>query len=42
MDGTPTIDIIDYDDRYALATVKMWRTSMEQALDITDQHSWDE
>ena len=42
MDGTPTIDIIDYDDRYALATVKMWRASMEQALGITDQHSWDE
>ncbi len=42
MHGKQTITIIDYDDRYALATVQMWRASMEQALGITDPHSWEE
>jgi ribosomal protein S18 acetylase RimI-like enzyme len=42
MHDKQTITIIDYDDRYALATVQMWRASMERALGITDPHSWDE
>lgn len=36
------IVVIDYDNRYALETVQMWRASMEQALGITDRHTWEE
>ena len=36
------INIIDYDDKYALETVQMWRASMERALGVKDQHSWEE
>lgn len=36
------ITIVAYDEKYALATVKMWRASMEQALGIIDHHSWAE
>ena len=41
MNGGP-IEIIQYDEKYALDTVKMWRASMEQALGIKDHHSWQE
>ena len=37
-----TIKVIAYDEKYALATVKMWRASMERALGIKDSHTWDE
>lgn len=36
------IKIIAYDDRYARATVSMWRNSKEQALGVKDVHSFDE
>ncbi len=36
------IDIVDYDPAYALDTVKMWRASMERALDWRDPHTLDE
>ena len=36
------IKIIEYDETYALDTVKMWRASMEQALGVKDPHSWEE
>ncbi len=36
------INIIAYDERYAWPTVRMWRASMERALGITDQHTWEE
>lgn len=36
------IKIIEYDDKYALEAVKMWRASMEKALGIKDHHSWEE
>jgi hypothetical protein len=36
------IKIIQYDEKYALATVKMWRASMEHALGVKDHHSWEE
>lgn len=42
MSDKQAIIITDYNDRYALATVQMWRASMEQALGITDHHSWEE
>jgi ribosomal protein S18 acetylase RimI-like enzyme len=35
----PTIKIIDYNDKYALDTVQMWRESMETALGVKDKHS---
>lgn len=36
------LGIAEYDEKYALATVKMWRASMEKALGIKDSHSWEE
>lgn len=36
------IEITEYDEKYALETVKMWRASMEKALDIKDSHTWEE
>ena len=36
------IKIIPYDEKYALATVQMWRASMERALGIIDTHTWEE
>lgn len=36
------IKIIDYDDKYALDTVRMWRDSKEQALSVKDVHSFDD
>jgi len=36
------IKIIEYDEKYALETVKMWRASMEMALGVKDHHSWEE
>lgn len=37
-----SVKIIEYDNKYALDTVKIWRASMEQALGIKDHHSWQE
>ena len=37
-----SINIIDYDERYAWPTVQMWRASMERALGVKDSHTWDE
>ena len=34
--------IIEYDEEYALETVKMWRASMEKALDMIDPHTYEE
>lgn len=42
MAGIQPIIVIDYNNHYALATVQMWRASMEQALGITDHHTWQE
>jgi ribosomal protein S18 acetylase RimI-like enzyme len=40
---TPSfIKIIDYDDKYALDTIRMWRESKEKALGVKDVHSFDE
>ncbi|MCB0125710.1 MAG: hypothetical protein KDE58_25825, partial [Caldilineaceae bacterium] len=36
------INIIKYDEHHAWSTVRMWRASMERALSITDQHTWEE
>jgi ribosomal protein S18 acetylase RimI-like enzyme len=36
------IKIIEYEEKYALDTVKMWRASMEAALGVKDHHSWAE
>lgn len=36
------IQIIAYDEKYALDTVKMWRASMEKALGVVDHHGWEE
>jgi ribosomal protein S18 acetylase RimI-like enzyme len=36
------IKIIDYDDKYALDTVRMWRDSKEKALGVKDVHSFDD
>lgn len=36
------VKIIEYDEKYALETVKMWRASMEKALGVKDHHSWEE
>ncbi len=36
------IKIIEYNEIYALNTVRMWRASMEAALGIKDTHSWAE
>ena len=36
------IRLIDYDKRYADATVAMWRASKEQALGIPEAHSFDD
>ena len=36
------IEITEYDKKYALETVKMWRASMEKALGIKDSHTWEE
>ena len=33
------IKTIEYDEKYALEIVKMWRASMEKALGIKDHHS---
>lgn len=39
--NTPArIDLIEFDERYAVATVKMWRDSKAQALGIEEQHSF--
>jgi len=40
MDKNPDIRIVEYDEMYALETVKMWRASMERALGIQDKHTW--
>lgn len=37
-----SINIIPYEERYTWPTVHMWRASMERALDIQDQHTWEE
>jgi len=42
MSISTNIKIIDYDDKYALDAVKMWRDSKEQALGIKDVHSFDD
>ncbi len=42
MSEEATINIIDYDPVHALDTVKMWRASMERALQWTDPHTLDE
>ena len=36
------VKIIEYDEKYALETVKMWRASLEKALGVEDRHSWEE
>lgn len=36
------IKLIDYDDKYALDAVRMWRASKEQALGIKDVHDFDD
>ena len=42
MNNRQPIRIIEYDEKYALDTVKMWRASMEEALGVKDNHSWEE
>ena len=42
MNNHSGIRIIEYNEKYALETVKMWRASMEKALQWTDPHSWEE
>jgi ribosomal protein S18 acetylase RimI-like enzyme len=42
MNTRQNIKIIEYDEKYAFDTVKMWRASMEKALGIKDHHSWEE
>jgi ribosomal protein S18 acetylase RimI-like enzyme len=42
MNTRQIIKIIEYDEKYALDIVKMWRASMEKALGVKDQHSWEE
>ena len=39
---TQRFKIIEYQEKYALETVQMWRASMEWALGIKDEHSWEE
>lgn len=36
------IKIIDYDDKHALDTVRMWRDSKEKALGVKDVHGFDD
>ena len=36
------IQIVKYNEKYALDTVKMWRASMEKALGVKDHHSCEE
>ncbi len=36
------IKIVEFDDKYARETVKMWRESKERALGIKDAHGFDE
>lgn len=38
----PEIEIIDYDERYARAAVKMWRASKEKAIGQKDIHSFED
>jgi ribosomal protein S18 acetylase RimI-like enzyme len=42
MNTRESINIIEYDEKYALDTVQMWRASMEKALRVKDHHSWEE
>ncbi|MEZ4863611.1 MAG: GNAT family N-acetyltransferase [Caldilineaceae bacterium] len=42
MENGQPCKIIAYDEQYALATVQMWRASMERALGIKDHHTWEE
>jgi len=42
MSSSTNIKIIDYDDQYALDTVRMWRESKEKALGVKDVHSFDD
>ena len=42
MKSAGEFNIVAFEERYALETVKMWRASMEHALSIKDTHSWDE
>jgi ribosomal protein S18 acetylase RimI-like enzyme len=42
MSISANIKIIDYDDKYALDAVRMWRDSKEKALGIKDVHSFDD
>ena len=42
MNTRQNIKIIEYDEKYAFDTVKMWRASMEKALGVKDHHSWEE
>ena len=37
-----SIEVVEYDEKYALETVKMWRASMEKALGVKDSHTWEE
>lgn len=36
------IDVIEFDDKYAVAAVKMWRDSKERALGIPENYSFDD
>jgi hypothetical protein len=42
MGRRPPVNIIEYDEKYAPQTVRMWRASMENALNFKDEHSWEE
>lgn len=42
MNSSTNIKIIDYDDKYALDTVRMWRDSKEKALGVKEVHDFDD
>lgn len=42
MDKSPKVRLIPYQSKFGMETVKMWRASMEAALGIKDEHSWDD
>jgi len=42
MNPNTNVKIIDYDDKYARDTVRMWRESKEKALGVKDVHDFDD
>ena len=42
MNKSVKFDLVKYEDRFASATVSMWRDSKEQALGVKEIHSFDD